>query len=174
MNTKEEILSALRDELNHWQELLDGLSEEQIVAPDLPGGWSIKDVVAHLMAWQLRSVARVEAALNGGEPQFPDWPEHLEPDDEDDLEEVNAWIYNTYRDQPWPTVYDNWRDNFNRFIELSEQVPEEDLHKVGQFPWMPNHPLSLTLTASYDHHHEEHLRPLRAWLQERNDGHAAP
>src|SRR5690554_592899 len=131
MNTKEEMLTGLREELSRWQELLAGLSEEQITAPDLPGGWSIKDVMAHLMAWQLRSIARVEAALDGSEPQFPHWPAHLEPDNDEDLEELNEWIYNHYRDQPWPTVYRTWRDNFSRFIELGEQIPEEDLQEVG-------------------------------------------
>ncbi len=169
MKTKEEILIELGEELCRWQELLANFSEEQLTAPSLPGGWSVKDVIAHLMAWQLRTIARVEAALNGGDPQFPNWPQHLDPHDEDDVDELNAWLYETYRDQPWPTIYRTWRDNFSRLIELSEQIPEEDLHEVGKFSWLPEYPLSYILTATYDHHHREHLEPLRAWLQEKRD-----
>lgn len=50
MNNKGEILAALREELDRWEELLDGMSEEQITARRLPSGLSLKDVIAHLHA----------------------------------------------------------------------------------------------------------------------------
>ena len=44
---KKEYLDLLKQEKARWEELLAELSEDQITAPDLPGGWSIKDVIAH-------------------------------------------------------------------------------------------------------------------------------
>jgi len=74
MSEKQQILAALREEFERWEALLAGLSEAQITAPQLDDGWSIKDVIAHLRAWQQRSIARVEAALSDREPDYPDWP----------------------------------------------------------------------------------------------------
>ena len=63
MNDKQRVLTMLREEFKSWEQLLASLSEEQITAPQLPANWSIKDVIAHLRAWQQRSIARLEAAL---------------------------------------------------------------------------------------------------------------
>ena len=71
----------LNEEFNRWEHLLAGMSEEQITAPQLPANLSIKDVIAHLRAWQQRSIARLEAALLDREPEFPRWPEELVPDE---------------------------------------------------------------------------------------------
>ena len=62
MTYKTQILAALNDEFSRWEELLARLSEEQITAPQQPGDWSIKDVVAHLRAGQQVSNARLKAA----------------------------------------------------------------------------------------------------------------
>ena len=166
MNDKKQLLTTLREEFNRWEELLAGLSEEQITAPNLSANLSIKDVIGHLRAWQQRSIARMEAALHDRAPEFPRWPAELHPDTEADLERVNAWIHETYRAQPWSSVHRDWREGFVRFLELGEAVPEKDLLEAGRYPWLEGQPLSLVLTASYEHHHEEHLVPLLAWLSE--------
>ncbi len=165
MNDKQEILAALREEFDRWEELLAGLSEEQITARQLPSNLSIKDVIAHLHAWQQRSIARAEAALADTEPQYPAWPVGLDPDLEDDLEQINAWIHETYREQPWSSVHRDWRDGFLRFVELGEAIPEKELLDPNRYAWLEGYPLSYILVSSYNHHHEEHLEPLLAWLR---------
>ena len=102
MNMKDHILAALREKFDDWESLLSALSDGQITAPLLPSAWSIKDVIAHVMAWQQRSIARVEAALLDREPQFPAWSIGVDPDAEGTTERINAWLYDAYRDQPWP------------------------------------------------------------------------
>ena len=71
MNDKKQILTMLKEEFNRWENLLGGMSEEQITAPHLPSNLSIKDVIAHLRAWQQVSVARLEAALHNQQPAYP-------------------------------------------------------------------------------------------------------
>jgi len=166
INDKQHILTTLKEEFNRWEALLSGMSEEQITASQLPSNLSVKDVIAHLRAWQQRSIARLEAALSDREPDFSGWPAGLNPESEDDLDQVNAWIYQTYRDQPWAVVYQNWREGFLRFLALGEAIAEKDLFDPERYSWMGGYPLSLVLTASHEHHHEEHFEPLLAWLRQ--------
>jgi DinB superfamily len=74
MIDKQQILTMLHDEYTRWESILASLHEAQITSPQLDDGWSVKDVIAHLRAWQQRSIARMEAALNNHEPHFPEWP----------------------------------------------------------------------------------------------------
>jgi hypothetical protein len=165
MNMKEHILTALREQINCWEELLGGLSEKQITAPLVPSDWSVKDVIAHLRAWQQRSIARVDAARLNREPEYPKWGTDSDPDTEGSTQETNAWLYQTYRDQPWSQVHQDWREGYLRLIEFSGEISEMNLLASGKYPWLGPHPLAFILLASYDHH-QEHLDKLLAWLQE--------
>jgi hypothetical protein len=166
MDDKQEILTTLREEFDRWEELLAGLSEAQITASHLPSDLSIKDVIAHLWAWQQRSVARLEGGLLNREPEFPKWPAELNPESEDDIEQVNAWIHETYREQPWSSVHQGWRANFQRLVGLGEAIPQKDLLDANKYPWLEGYSLAQILLASYKHHHFEHLEPLVEWLRQ--------
>ena len=164
MNDKQQILTTLREEFNRWEELLASMSEAHITAPQLPSNLSIKDVIAHLRAWQQVSIARLEAALLNREPELPKWLAGLDPESEDNTDKYNDRIYQAYREQPWSSVHRDWREGFLRFLELAEAIPEKDLLETGRYPWLERYPLSAVLQGSYEHHHEDHLEPLLAWL----------
>ena len=117
------------------------------------------------MAWQTRSIARLEAALANKEPDFPRWPVQPLPDPGDNSDEINAWIYQTYREEPWSVVHQSWRTGFLRFLELAQAIPEKDLLDPKRFPWMQGQPLLAVLQGSYEHHHIDHLEPLLALLR---------
>lgn len=73
MNTIEQILVALREQIERWEELFSTLGEEQIRAPCFDLDWSIRDVMAHLRAWQQISIAHREGGANDSEPDYPKW-----------------------------------------------------------------------------------------------------
>lgn len=164
MESKDQILQNLRDEKNRWEDLLAGLSEARIAAPDLPDDWSIKDVMAHLMAWQQVTNARLDAALSGRAPVFPDW---FGMDDEDaggQPHHTNAHIFTLYHDQTWPAVYRRWQAGFENVLESVESLSEKDILQAGRYPWMGDYSLLDVLHGTFEHHNE-HMDTLRAWLR---------
>jgi hypothetical protein len=163
LSDKGQILKMLKEVFNCWEDLLTGMSEEQIIDSNLPSNLSVKDVITHLWAWQQLSLARQEAALHDREPEYPGWVEMFGPDPEENVGQTNAWIYGTYREKPWRSVYADWRAQYLRLLELAEEVPEKDLLDPARYAWMGGYPLSASLLGSYDHH-DEHLEPLRARL----------
>jgi len=165
MNMKEHILAALREQFNSWEELLASLSEEQIITPHFDYDWSIKDVMAHLWAWQQISIARMEGGVQDREPEFPKWVVELGEDWEENADRVNALTYETNHEKPWPEIHQNWRDGFLRFIELGNEISERDLLDGDQYSWLKGYSLAFILVASYDHH-QEHFEKLLAWLEE--------
>src|ERR1043165_9879550 len=96
MNMKEHVLAALRDEFDNWEKLCSGLREEQITAPRFDLDWSIKDVIAHLWAWQQISIARMEAGLHNREPQFPKWIVESVENWAEYADQVNAVTFEKY------------------------------------------------------------------------------
>jgi hypothetical protein len=158
-------LTALRELFDQWETLLASLSETQITTPLLPSPWSTKDVIAHLWAWQQRSIARIEAALSNQAPELPNWLPGLDPDAEGATDQINAWIFKTCQEQPWSKVHQDWREGFLRFLDSSTGITEKDLLDPSRYPWLEGRPLAFILLASYDHH-QEHYEKLLAWRQE--------
>jgi hypothetical protein len=65
------LLSAiLLARLFRREQLLAGLGEEQITAVQLPSTLSIKDVIAHLRAWQQTSITALVGRVSGLEGWF--------------------------------------------------------------------------------------------------------
>ena len=166
MNTKQEILNTVKEEFDRWETLLSGLTEDELTARRLLSDLSVKDVMAHLMAWQQRSIARLQAGLDNTEPTFPEWPTGLNPDLDEAVEGINAWIHEKNRDKPWPVVYKEWKDGYLRFMELGKSIPEKDLADQSRFKWLEGNSLLQIMQYSYEHHHFEHFEPLQAWLRE--------
>jgi hypothetical protein len=165
MHMKTHILAALKEEFEQWEAVLAGLSERQISAAPSTGELSIKDEIAHLWAWQQRSIARMEAGLHNRELQLPQWLPDVDPEDEGNTEQINAWIYETYRERPWSVVHQQWREGFLRLLELGAALSEPALLDSSRYPWLDGHALAFVLVASYDHH-QEHLEKLLAKIKQ--------
>ena len=161
-----EILEKLRDERDRWEGLLSGLDADDIAASRLPNGWSIKDLVAHLMAWQQVTLARLEAARQGASPVLPGWLAGGDPESDDDVHRFNARILEAYRERSWPQVHEAWRDGFSRVLALAEEIPADDLVRPGRYPWLDGGSLVTVLHGTFDHHHDDHLGPLLRWTLE--------
>jgi hypothetical protein len=163
MNMKEHMLAAMQEQFDRWEELLAAESNKQIDVALLPSEWSIKDIIAHLMAWQQRSTAHVEAVKYIREPVFPGWPAELNLEDMTD--QINDWIYKTYRQLPWASIHQNWKEGYRHFLESLEGISEKDLLNSEKTPWLKGYSLADVLLGSYDHH-QEHLENWLAWLEE--------
>ncbi len=165
MNMKGHILAALREQFNSWETLLASLSEEQIIAPQFDFDWSIKDVIAHLWAWQQISIARMEAGLRDQEPEFPKWIVESIENWEEDADRVNALTFENYHNKPWSEIRQNWREGFIRFLDVGNGISERNLLDGDRYKWLNGYSLAFILIASYDHH-QEHYEKLLAWLRE--------
>lgn len=164
MNMQAHLLAALREELEQWEQQLAGLAEQDRLIPLEPSPWTVKDELAHLWAWQLRSRARLDAAREEREPVYPRWgPAELDAEDFDSTDQVNEWIYVSNRSRSWDEVYADWREGYLQVLAGGAAISERALLDSGRWPWMNGYSLADVLLGTYDHH-QEHLEMLREWL----------
>ena len=156
--SKAQLLTELNNENASWLALLDDIGEANMTQPEVAGGWSIKDIVAHLTEWRRRTVRRFQAALNHESDVTPTpWPSELQEDDE-----INAWIYESNRDRPLADVLRISDEVFQQLVEAIDAFSEDELQDPQRFEWLEGEPLSGKLVFS--HFHEEHEPDMRAWL----------
>jgi hypothetical protein len=139
-------------------------------AGDEPGGdagggdaWARKDLIAHLTGWQRTTVARLEAGLRGEKPVMP-WPAGL--DEEEDVDEINRWFFETSRDKPLAEIQRESRETFDRLERAIAALPEGDLLQPDRVPWMAGAALGpVVVRGAIEHYQEEHGPDFRAWRE---------
>jgi hypothetical protein len=155
--SKAQLLDDLRREQAQFDALLAAIDEDRMTQPGVAGDWSIKDVVAHLTGWRRRTAGRFQAALRHEPEPRPEWPAHLQTDDE-----INAWIADANRDRSLAAVLDDSRTVFEQLVDTLGAFPEADLRDGGRFPWLGDEQWSGP--TFFAHFHEEHEQDMRAWL----------
>jgi hypothetical protein len=108
---KKEILNNLNSEYSRWLVFLGGLTENEI-SQNLPGeNLTIKDKLAHLLAWQELSIARLDAAIHQHVPVNPTWLVSEDPDT-GDVDQDNERIYQEYQGVSWQDIFLKWSSGF--------------------------------------------------------------
>jgi hypothetical protein len=156
--SKTQLLTELRREQAEWEALLDEIGEAHMTQPEVAGGWSIKDIVAHLTGWRRRSVRRFQALLNHAPDFSPPWPPELREDDE-----INAWIYESNRDRPLTDVLSDSREVFQQLVETLNAFSEDELQNLRRILGLEEEQSSASLF--FAHFHQEHEPDMRAWLE---------
>jgi hypothetical protein len=160
--TKAMLLDMIRGERRMLEMLLAPLGEGQLTTPGVMGDWTIKDVIAHLAAWDGRLATWLEAIARGETPEMPEpgltW-EHIDY--------LNDRGYQENRDRSLAEVMADSEDAYCRVIEAVEALLEADLLDPDRFPWMDGKALWRRVRFTTYRHYAEHIEDLRAWAGER-------
>lgn len=103
--------------------MLEGSSQARRLTPAsrFDDNWSIKDVIAHLWGWQQISIVRVEAAVANREPVYPKWTSALAEDWEENVNQTNAWIYETQHTNSWSEMYQKWKEGYLKLLDSTKR-----------------------------------------------------
>ena len=131
-------------------------SDEQMLQPVLPGGWTVKDALAHIAWWERRAHSVLSAITAGLEPEFS-----LE---EGDVDGVNRNTYETNRLIPLADVRCDEADAYRSLFALVESLPDEALDNPSKFAWTKGRPLSTVVEWNTFAHYDEHMPDLHKAL----------
>jgi hypothetical protein len=155
---KQELLETMKTTRAGWDALLTEVGEARMTVAGVTGNWSVKDVVAHLTAWEKRTAARLIAVRQGGKPEPAPWPPNTSE------EEENAWIYEANRKRSLRDVLDDSRRVHDQVMKQLQAVTDEDLNEPGRFSWLDGNKLAENIPGNTYEHYQEHAELIRKWL----------
>jgi len=147
-NRKSHLLGLMRTEHSQLETLLNSLSEEQMLRPDVVGSWSVKDILAHLTWWEQAMISEIvhgvelDPGLNG-EP----WS----------TERANALMVEAKRGTPLAEVLAAFHDSYQQMLQVVEDLDEAEL---------ANEELYTHLANNTGNHYAEHRQMIEAGLSE--------
>jgi len=157
---RRELFQEIKVEREALNALLKQIKPRQMTLPGVtPGGWSVKDILAHVVGWQGRILKWHEAEQRGETPAVPapglTWG---------DLKRFNEMIYQEHRRRSLKAVLLDYEVFHNRMIALIEATPDADLVAVGRFKWMgPTWTLSDYCRAETASHYRWARKWIRRW-----------
>jgi hypothetical protein len=161
---KSELLAEIRAERAVLEETLAGLSRAQMTQSDFEGAWSVKDVLAHIVAWEGWMIGWSRQLLRGETPQDP-----TPVETEEDLDWLNAENYRRNCDRPLDDVLADFRLSYGDALRLAESLPEERLLEEHADTW-PHGPLWYGVAANTCWHYREHLDAIRSRKEQGSSG----
>jgi hypothetical protein len=165
--TKEEMRKRMEKGLAQFLELLDQLSDDQMLIPRDAAGWNIRDHVTHLAVW-----ADGIAALLRREDRWKamglvmDNPEGDEPD----YDLMNRQIVEQHQDIS-PAKARAWLiEAHERVLKAMEALPEAELSApyerfVAPYTGNWGHAIAEYLLGNTEDHYDEHTSWIRAIVQ---------
>ncbi len=149
--SKTELDARITREWDALQAAVAGLSEEQLIRPG-EGGWSIKDNLYHIAAWEQ---VLLDAVLGGGTTAeaLGVAPETLQGLDEDGINDV---IYRRSRTMPLSAVREAANRTHDQVLAALARTPFEALLKPLR-PDGPDPVLNWVVGNTYDHYREHRL-----------------
>lgn len=156
------------------------LAEEEMTLPMHEGGWSVKDVLAHVATEERWFGHQLEAALDGRVPTAEEcYGAHEPPPADFDLasqDARNAWHHSRNSSLSLEEVEDRSAEAHAHLIRVLERVTDADLHRPytvadngytghvrpageGERSW----PLTVWIAGATWRHYEEHASEITAF-----------
>ena len=163
--SKSELLERMRAGREEWDALIAQIPESVRAEPALAGGWSVKDLIAHVAADEQWTAAHIRAANEDRAPtneelygvdEMPDDPEGW------DLDRQNAAIHTRYKEVPLAEVMTFSRQAFADLVAAVEGVSEEDIARTGAQTWTGDTTLLEIIPGQCYEHYAQHAGELRS------------
>jgi hypothetical protein len=129
------------------------------------GGWSVKDILAHLVEWQQMNLDWYAAGLRGEKPAMPAPGFTLR-----EIPRLNQMIYRKHHRRSLQAVLDDYHSYHERIVLLIKTLPDTDLITLNRFSWTgPSWTLSDYLRASTAAHYLWAHTRIRRWWRKQPD-----
>jgi hypothetical protein len=137
---------------------LEGLKESVQVDKRTVDGWSLKDVVGHIAAWE---ELMLEAAHHIHDPSRPKVSVFG-----DDIESMNAIMVAKREKNSWQTERQYLLDTQSAMKEFLSKLLPADFRLRGPFPWPGDQGCLAELITIAAEHYDDHLSDIERWRSE--------
>jgi len=158
--TKSDLLDVINTERENLEALVDSLTADQKVELGVEASWSIKDILAHIAAWERVAYDRIHAATTGEPLNFP----IIKGDA--DVDKFNAEVYEKSKGLPLGEVMAEFNDSHLAFVAQIENLGDDFLFAPLPFDWAGKLTAQVVVSANTHWHYLEHAAAIEKWLDQ--------
>jgi hypothetical protein len=148
-----QILEKLDKAWKDFEESYAGLSNEELMIPDVTGKWSVRDIIAHVTWWEEESLKHMPVVLEGGKPE-------RYSDKYGGIDDFNAIMTVKRSGLSLEEVLKQHDDVHAQLVEYVRAAPEDEFARETRF--------RRRLRLDTFGHYPGHTAAIRAWRQARD------
>lgn len=134
-----------------------GLSDEQVLQPGVAGEWSVRDVLAHVAAWDRAVIEQFQAMLKGERHPMLDM-------DDDGVEQFNAEHYAADKDKSFDEVVTELNASREALVELLREI--DNMQMFAPAPGDEHADMSIAALVNVQiNHDQEHTEMIEEWRE---------
>lgn len=156
---KTRLLNLLELEYNFFQRTLALVPPERMDEPNVEGVFSVKDIIAHLTAWERRLLGWLAQAQRGETPSFPE-PGYTPAD----VDVLNNRTYQEDRLRPLNDILDDFHGSHQNVVACIEMFPEADLFELHRLKGVWREPPVNLIIGNTSDHYLKHAQAIRMWI----------
>lgn len=153
---KQDILQAIQEGREELLATIAGLTSEHMRIPGVAGIWSVKDVLAHIAAWESELVTALRQAQDRRVPHIIQ------------IEDIHGWNEEQYHinaRRPLEDILSDLEGVHRMLLRAVEEMDERSLTDNRRFRWMEGEPLWYLIAENSYLHEREHAQDIRLWRQ---------
>lgn len=161
--TKAQLIADIERERHALEHLLTTVGAEYLTQPDIVGHWSIKDVLAHLIAWHQLCIGWYVTGAGGNHPDLPatgyNWRQ---------LSQLNQYIYEQYHERDVNSILEQFRLSCRDIDQFIEGLSEGKLFTPGVYDWTGKHALIDYITPNTSEHYRWAQQEIRKGIKSKS------
>jgi uncharacterized protein (TIGR03083 family) len=148
---KDDLLERIRSSRAALDQAVGQLSERQLATPGPDGGWTVKDHLAHLAAWEHKLLAMIQ-----GQPGYVGLQVDAATYEQSNIDELNAILHERFKALSPAAALAESRQAYEQLMATIEALPAVDLGA----PYAPDDPdddrrmIDGIIDNTYDHYDE--------------------
>lgn len=158
--SKAELINDIKIERRRLERNLDGLTELNMTQPGAVGEWSVKDVLAHLVAWEQLFLDWYESGLQGRIPEIA--PVGMSGKA---IDALNQKIFVEYRECSLNEIKAEFHDSHQQVLAVVHAIPEEDIFTTGRYAWTGKLALVDYIAGNTCNHYRWANAKVHRWLK---------
>jgi len=161
LSEKQTLLDLMELHRAAWDDTISRFSRNRLLESGVESDWSVKDVIAHVAAYEDWTAEQMEASHRGVVVSEQDL-QAMGAEGWYDVDNRNRRLHEQMQDKPLDEVLVLSEQAFNRLLEAVESLSDEEL-QTPQW-WSVGKPLVTAIPAQSFEHYAQHIDALKAWL----------
>lgn len=158
--SKEQLMKDIHAERRRLEKNLSPLSAEDMLQPRVTGAWSVKDILAHLVAWEMLLMEWYQAGIQGSSSE-------IEPVGmcQTAMDALNQHIYEVNQWRSLDEVLAEFHASYQQVVTVIEGIPEGDMFVRRRFTWTGKLTLADYIAGNTCNHYAWANLQIRKWVK---------
>lgn len=154
---RRDILRKMKSSRAATLRLFDRINARMMIKPEIQGRWSIKDVFAHMVAWEKEACKRLDLILSGKSDRIYYY------EDSSVMHRFNARVVSKYKPLSMNQLLKEAAEIRTGLVGRLKEIPLIEIDNSSHL-----HPVSEWLPEFTYKHEQEHRDRIQKWISARN------